>query len=278
MIELLDLYLDGLDADGALSPKTRFDYRHYADDYVRPHLGTTRVRDVTPEVILAWQRKLTQGGRDQAEGRRGRQAKLPGKALSPNTVRLARAPLSGAFKLAMSIGLIAANPIGQVPDPGPSGRSRSTGPRSRPGSSSAHGGRPHVADLGLPARLGAPDRRAGVAAVAERRPRDSGGCGSWSSPRLSVTTSFRRPERAVTPFAPSTSTTASSASSKRQRELQAEEALAASDYRGERVRLHQGRRAAVPPPGLSHDSWAPTRRSSDFPVSRLTDSGTPAPR
>ena len=26
--ELLDLYLDGLDADGRLSAKTRFDYRH----------------------------------------------------------------------------------------------------------------------------------------------------------------------------------------------------------------------------------------------------------
>lgn len=36
--ELLDLYLDGLDADGRLSAKTRFDYRHYADDYVRSDL------------------------------------------------------------------------------------------------------------------------------------------------------------------------------------------------------------------------------------------------
>ncbi len=34
--ELLDLYLDGLDADGRLSAKTRFDYRHSADDYVDP--------------------------------------------------------------------------------------------------------------------------------------------------------------------------------------------------------------------------------------------------
>ena len=37
--ELLDLYLDGLDADERLSAKTRFDYRHYSDDYVRPLLG-----------------------------------------------------------------------------------------------------------------------------------------------------------------------------------------------------------------------------------------------
>ena len=49
---LLDLYLDGLDADDALSAKTRYDYRHYADGYVRPHLGAQRARDVTPEVAL----------------------------------------------------------------------------------------------------------------------------------------------------------------------------------------------------------------------------------
>ena len=60
--ELLDLYLDGLDADGRLSAKTRFDYRHTADKYVRPHLGARRVRDITPEILLAWQRKLAREG------------------------------------------------------------------------------------------------------------------------------------------------------------------------------------------------------------------------
>ena len=29
--ELLDLYLDGIDADARLSPKTRFDYRNYCE-------------------------------------------------------------------------------------------------------------------------------------------------------------------------------------------------------------------------------------------------------
>ena len=32
--DLLDLYLDGIEADGVLSVKTCYDYRHYADDYV----------------------------------------------------------------------------------------------------------------------------------------------------------------------------------------------------------------------------------------------------
>jgi hypothetical protein len=48
--DLLDLYLDGLDADGRLSEKTRFDYRHSADDYVadltwaKSACGTSRRR------------------------------------------------------------------------------------------------------------------------------------------------------------------------------------------------------------------------------------------
>ena len=60
--ELLDRYLDGIDADQNLALKTRFDYRQYADDYIRPYIGDRRVRDITPEVILAWQRKLLKEG------------------------------------------------------------------------------------------------------------------------------------------------------------------------------------------------------------------------
>ena len=91
--ELLDLYLDGIDIDGALSRKTSYDYRHYADDYVRLHLGSRRVHDVTPEVVLAWQRKLAkEGGTKQERAKDG--TLLPGKPLAPNTIRLARAPLS----------------------------------------------------------------------------------------------------------------------------------------------------------------------------------------
>ena len=37
--ELLDLYLDGIDADERLSVKTRFDYRKNAASYVRPLRG-----------------------------------------------------------------------------------------------------------------------------------------------------------------------------------------------------------------------------------------------
>ncbi len=104
----MDLYLDGIDADGRLSAKTRFDYRHSTDDYIRPHLGTRRVRDVTAEVVLAWQRKLTQGGGTKA-----------GRGLSPNTIRLARAPLAGAFKLAVAAGMVAVNPLIGAPRPRP---------------------------------------------------------------------------------------------------------------------------------------------------------------
>lgn len=100
MNELLDLYLDGMDADRRLAPKTRFDYRNHADHFVRPALGPRKVRDVTPEAILAWQRELLKGGGVKT-----------GKPLAPNTVRLARAPLAGAMKLAVETGVIAVNPM-----------------------------------------------------------------------------------------------------------------------------------------------------------------------
>lgn len=103
---LLDLYLEGEDVDARLSPKTIFDYRQYATDYIRPYLGNKRVRDITPETILVWQRQLLkQGG-----AKRGQQ-------LSPATVRLARAPLSGAFKMALTAGIVGVNPLLGVPRP-----------------------------------------------------------------------------------------------------------------------------------------------------------------
>lgn len=104
--ELMDWYLDGLDADERLSSKTRFDYRVNTDSYIRPWLGSKPVREVTPEVIIMWQRKL------QSEGGRKR-----GQGLSANTVRLARAPLAGAFKTAMSAGVLTHNPVARVPRP-----------------------------------------------------------------------------------------------------------------------------------------------------------------
>ena len=104
--ELLDLYLDGIDADARLSPKTCFDYRRNAEAYVRPWLGKKRVRELTPEVILAWQRRLTTGGGTK-----------DGRALAPNTVRLARAPLAGALKLAVSQGVLRVSPMTSVSPP-----------------------------------------------------------------------------------------------------------------------------------------------------------------
>ncbi len=105
---LLDLYLDGLDADARLSVKTRFDYRKNAESYVRPLLGARRLRDVTPETILEWQRRLAKNGGVKKS-----------KPLAPNTVRLARAPLAGAFKLAVTSGLMVVNPLTSTPRPTP---------------------------------------------------------------------------------------------------------------------------------------------------------------
>lgn len=104
--QLLDLYLDGIDADQSLAPKTRHDYRIYAGTYVRPWLGAHKIRDVTPDAIVTWQRKLTKGGGTKNA-----------KPLAPNTIRLARAPLAGAFKLAVANGLIVVNPLTIAPQP-----------------------------------------------------------------------------------------------------------------------------------------------------------------
>ena len=76
------------------------------------------MRDVTPEVILAWQRKLAkEGGTKRKKERDGKLG--PGKPLAPNTIRLARSSLSGAFKLAATTGLIPSNPMLQAPRPKP---------------------------------------------------------------------------------------------------------------------------------------------------------------
>jgi integrase len=106
--ELLDLYLDGIDADGRLAAKTRYDYRLNADAYVRPRIGRVKVRDLSPEVILAWQRDLLAGVGTKR-----------GKPLSANTVRLARASLAGALKLAVKNRILASNPLAEVERPKP---------------------------------------------------------------------------------------------------------------------------------------------------------------
>ena len=116
--ELLDLYLDGIDADERLSAKTRFDYRHYADDYIRPYIGDAGSGTSHPEVILAWQRKLAKEGGTKRKGQ-GRQAANPGRACRPTPCgwpgRRSRAPSSWRW----ASGMIPTNPLVQAPRPKP---------------------------------------------------------------------------------------------------------------------------------------------------------------
>ena len=72
-------------------------------------IGDRRVRDVTPEVLLAWQRKLLKEGGAKRKGKDGKPGE--GKPLAANTVNRVRAPLSGAFKLAVLTGTIPTNPL-----------------------------------------------------------------------------------------------------------------------------------------------------------------------
>jgi hypothetical protein len=66
---LMDLYLDGLDADGRLSAKTRFDYRHSTNDYIRGRLGEKRLGSLDQLVRLL--------DVDQIEGADVRSRSLP---------------------------------------------------------------------------------------------------------------------------------------------------------------------------------------------------------
>jgi integrase len=104
--ELLDVYLSGLDADGHLAPKTRFDAADRAKHYIRPVIGHLKLTDVTPRVILEWQRHLAASG-----------GAKKGKPLAPNTIRLARTVLSGAYKTGQLMGLVVTNPLIGVPQP-----------------------------------------------------------------------------------------------------------------------------------------------------------------
>ena len=107
MNELLDLYLQGMEADGQqLAAKTRFDAADRAKHYIRPVIGHLKVADVTPRVILEWQRHLaTKGGAKK------------GKPLAPNTIRLARTVLSGAYRTGQLMGVVVNNPLIGVPQP-----------------------------------------------------------------------------------------------------------------------------------------------------------------
>jgi site-specific recombinase XerC len=101
---LLDEYLDGLDADRRLSARTRFDHRARVEAHVRPLLGSFRIQDLTPEVLLGWQRALA-----HRDGQ--------GRGLAPNTICLVRQPLKGVLDLAVKRGLMIRSPLEEVPHP-----------------------------------------------------------------------------------------------------------------------------------------------------------------
>lgn len=104
--DLLDLYLAAMSEEGRLSEKTLFDYTHYSDHYVRPLLGAIKARDLDGAAIALWQNRLATSGAVKTD-----------RGLSPNSIRLARAPLSGAFKYGLQIGAVRNNPTSGVPRP-----------------------------------------------------------------------------------------------------------------------------------------------------------------
>ena len=255
--ELLDLYLDGIDADQNLALKTRFDYRQYADDYIRPYIGDRRVRDITPEVILAWQRKLLkEGGAKRKMGKDGKPG--PGKPLSPNTVNRIRAPLSATFKLAVQAGMIPINPLLQAPRPKPQ--------RKIPKYWSPEEARKFLAlmegdrtwpDVGVPPRFRSAHRRAGLAALAQRGSEEPPG----ADRRLRLHPRVRHD--ALERQEPRRHPYGRSRRRARRRPAQAEgpaedRALGGDRMDRVRLRLHQARRRSVPPDEPLPATWPRT--------------------
>ncbi len=102
---LIEAYFADAAASGALAQKSLHHYRDYLNFYIAPYLGDRLIRDVTPEMLAKWQQRLSKSG-SKAKG-----------PLSPNSIRLARAPLSGAFKYAVRLGHLRRSPMDNVPRP-----------------------------------------------------------------------------------------------------------------------------------------------------------------
>jgi integrase len=103
--QLIERYFADAETSGALSAKTLHHYRDYLNFYIAPYLGERSVREVTPEMLATWQHRLAKSG-SKSKG-----------PLSPNSIRLARAPLAGAFKYAVRLGHVRRSPMDNVPRP-----------------------------------------------------------------------------------------------------------------------------------------------------------------
>ncbi len=104
--QLVDRYLEVAEAMKRLGPKTLFDYRNYVESYIRLRLGHLLANELQPSDLVKWQVELSRNGAVKREG-----------GLSSNTIRLARAPLNGAFKFGLGSGLVHRNPVAETRPP-----------------------------------------------------------------------------------------------------------------------------------------------------------------
>ncbi|MEM9562163.1 MAG: site-specific integrase [Actinomycetota bacterium] len=99
-------YLDEAESLQRLGRKTLFDYRNYLASYIEPHIGEMPAGELTPELVGDWQLLLATKGSVKTGG-----------PLAPGSIRLARAPLNGAFRYGVVNGLVAVNPVPEVSPP-----------------------------------------------------------------------------------------------------------------------------------------------------------------
>jgi hypothetical protein len=140
--QLIERYFRRRRDAGMLSAKSLHHYRDYLNFYIAPYLGDRSVREVTPEMLATWQQRLATGG-----------SKTKGP-LSPNSIRLARAPLAGTFKYAVRLGYVRRSPMDNVPRPQQQQQRRwALVPRRGADVPDVAAGGPAVPVVGVPARL-----------------------------------------------------------------------------------------------------------------------------
>lgn len=96
----LRAWIEDKAADG-LRPTTQRSYRHYIDDYLGPHLGRIRLKDLRPSHVEAMLREIAK-------------PRPNGKRIGPASVRRVHATLSSAMATAKRRRLISYNPATDV--------------------------------------------------------------------------------------------------------------------------------------------------------------------
>lgn len=95
----------------SLAPSTRNSYRSVVDTYIAPHVGDTRLCDVTAGQIAKLYKRLRESG----SNRKGKGGVRVVRPLSERTVHKVHVTLTSSFAHAVESGMLRVSPIAQLP-------------------------------------------------------------------------------------------------------------------------------------------------------------------